>query len=1071
MKGDNMTCGPFQELQISDGTTTVNLLSPRSSFCLLEWQPSLAEPKGGGVWRDSTLAEGRRLAMRRRANAIDTLTLAVRNWTPDDLIQDTQDLRRLLEKAYQYSTTSWQDEPVWIKRHPINATYPEYTIIYDYRTPQDGNPHGSEHFWTGLAKASFPEFVLILEHEGFWRSDQPGTGTCVQTSGLQEDWLYEPWTVNTNQPASQVYDMIELSTGRMLAGDANECWRTDNGVAWNAATAKPSGTVVAFAVMDGGVYNGQVYALVGNGVDKSVDNGVNWAGVTAAFQSGYWTDQMISHNAMLYATGTDGGGTHGIWSKDGAGGAWTDLVVEMAPPGGGGPLIVADDGYIYGGMWTNGLIPYIVRSSNGTTWYKSATLGYSMIPRDFLDATDGLMLLVTDTVNNEVSVWMSSWPTWYKVADVPYLTDADQLLELDDGRLVILGEVSGTGAVSTAPSETGVYFWQTCVIAGSTAFNSGLQYSGNSRIYAGENGDIYWSPALTSITDMGRTATCTDEVFVANKQNVANVTHVKRYDSSETSYTDLFPMAGGFPVDLFPDPVGPNDAIYFGIESAVCDSGPFCSLVFDLSSVFLGASYTLTWEYSDGGAGWPTLNVQDGTRDFSVLGVNSVHWVPPSDWAVEAVNLVTALWVRARITSPNAMTDVPAQDNREIYTVNWPRADVDELQVAGDIPALAQIKFRNRSDEDGYDPTVDELDLLENRVVVGLRSLDRGDDFVAYLNCADEQNPVGVTVTAGTNTAFGNDIEAPTGRRMVHTTDGASAWSDECTFTLDTFIARDFYGSFHAYLRAQQVDWDTEIDEVRVRLQVRTGSGGVTFTTDHKPFRNLNDWQLLDLGGVDIPASGLFSSDDLADETELVIQVWSSVAALTVNLYDLILIPTDEWALDAVDKALRSNSGVANGYLLDVDSVTYPKRDIKVFTRQVGSDRVRSTYQTNTPGPAILQANADQRLWFLTARGVVLGSHTGANNQPVLTDANASFLTSGVAAGQYIYNLTDTVWGIITAVTATTVTATTLAGAAFDWDTNEEYIIVCPNWRSEPWNAHSVQVVANARYLSMRGAR
>jgi hypothetical protein len=271
--GFEMPCGPFQELQISDGTTTVNLLSPRSGFCLLEWQPSLADPKGGGVWRDSMLAEGRRLALRKRANVIDTLTLAVRNWTPDDLIQDTQDLRRLLEKAYAYGTTSWQDEPVWIKRHPVNATYPEYTIIYDHRTPQDPNPHGSEHFWTGLAKASFPEFVLILEHEGFWRADQPGTGTCVQTSGQQTGWEYEAWAVNTALPVGDVPEFLDAACGNMLACDITpEIWRTANGIAWNAAVTPP--TAGPLALVDAS--DGFIYAACLGEIWRSGDCGVNW---------------------------------------------------------------------------------------------------------------------------------------------------------------------------------------------------------------------------------------------------------------------------------------------------------------------------------------------------------------------------------------------------------------------------------------------------------------------------------------------------------------------------------------------------------------------------------------------------------------------------------------------------------------------------------------------------------------------------------------------------------------------------------------------------------------------------
>jgi hypothetical protein len=223
-----------------------------------------------------------------------------------------------------------------------------------------------------------------------------------------------------------------------------------------------------------------------------------------------------------------------------------------------------------------------------------------------------------------------------------------------------------------------------------------------------------------------------------------------------------------------------------------------------------------------------------------------------------------------------------------------------------------------------------------------------------------------------------------------------------------------------------------------------------------------------------VPVSGLLSSNDLGDESEIAIQVWSSIAALTVKFYDLILIPVDEWAGDFVDKALEDDSDVCGGYLLDVDSVTYPKRDIRALVRRADvAGYVRSIYEANTPGPAILQSNQNQRLWFLTARGVVTGTHTGANNQTTLTDANASFLTSGVETGQVIYNITDGSAGFVGAtVTATTITDCALDGGTDDdWDTGDEYLIVCPNWKSEPWNCHTVQLWCNPRYLSMRGNR
>ena len=65
--------------------------------------------------------------------------------------------------------------------------------------------------------------------------------------------------------------------------------------------------------------------------------------------------------------------------------------------------------------------------------------------------------------------------------------------------------------------------------------------------------------------------------------------------------------------------------------------------------------------------------------------------------------------------------------------------------------------------------------------------------------------------------------------------------------------------------------------------------------------------------------------------------------------------------------------------------------------------------------------------------------HTGADNASILTDSLASFLTNNVRIGWYIRNTTDGSFGVITRVTATTITATLEGGTDNDWDTNDSY--------------------------------
>jgi hypothetical protein len=480
------------------------------------------------------------------------------------------------------------------------------------------------------------------------------------------------------------------------------------------------------------------------------------------------------------------------------------------------------------------------------------------------------------------------------------------------------------------------------------------------------------------------------------------------------------------------------------------------------------------WEYWDGGA-WSALDVEDGIA-FELIGVNAVSWVPPSDWATTTVNGVTAYWVRLRVSAVGTWVQSPTQQYRDIYTVTWPDIDIDDAQVPGDIAARLRIKAHNRGDEGGVDEEIDE-DLPNswaNRYIIGLRSVDRGGgrggNFVSYINLADEQNPIGIDVTVGTGSAFANDIEAPTGRRITHTTTGNGVWETAATITLGPSIARDFYGIYRAFLRAERTDGDS--DNIQIRLRVRSGSGGVSSVTDYKEIYSRNPWQLLDFKTLEIPATGLINTDELPDELEIDVQVNTDTASLTLYLFDVILIPTDEWAGEFLDTAHEDDSNVDNGKRLDVDSVSFLKRDLRALVETADASAfISSVYRPISSKPAILQANADQRLHFLAARGALTGTHTGAGAASALTDSTADFINAGVKAGQTIYNITDGSSATITGVTATTVSGTLSGGTDDDWDNTDEYLILCPNWRSEPWTLHSIQLNRNARYMAMRGDR
>jgi hypothetical protein len=293
---------------------------------------------------------------------------------------------------------------------------------------------------------------------------------------------------------------------------------------------------------------------------------------------------------------------------------------------------------------------------------------------------------------------------------------------------------------------------------------------------------------------------------------------------------------------------------------------------------------------------------------------------------------------------------------------------VDIENVKGNLPALAALVTTVVSDNNGT--VADGPDLYSNRVVCGLRDYDRGPNFNAYLNASDEQNSLGVTVTLGTNTSIVTVATDPTvvgyvtGKRCLYNPTAVEVMANRVTWTLSTLIARDYYGTFHAFMRGQQT-----VAGISVRLVVTTGSGGVSWTSETKTFANQNDHQLIDFGRITLPVSSLFMLDEIADQTTLTIQASSLSAAANLYIHDLILIPTDEWAGDVSDGVNSANSALINGKVLVMDSVFNPRHNLTAKVKSGSKDGLVSTvWQTVNNGPLTLTPNTHQRFWLLSAR-------------------------------------------------------------------------------------------------------
>lgn len=841
-------------LRISDGTTTINLLNATDGFSLNAWRPAIAQYKGGGTWQASPLSDGRRMVTRQHGNAVEAFDLKVSSVaSQDDIIFVTQELRRLLEKAVNYWTTDWQGEKVWVEAQATCETNPRYATIHSWSTPDDDNPFSSPFLQP--RGAIMDDWTLVVER-GHWQSTIPGTGDCVEISGLgigNESQSFYP-TANTDDAYVIPWLTTIVTTGiTCLMGTNPSTFAFHSGIRFR---------------------------------DVTITNGTT---ITGAF---------IRFTCGQSQSGTDC--NLAIFGEDNA-----------AP-------------------------------AAFTT---------------FADFT-GRTRTGTSQVWNNVPAWTAG--AEYDSVDISAIVQ--EIVDLG-------GWASGNDLV---------IFMQ----------DNGSD-PGGIRAFAAFDNTVYDEAELiitTQVTQVGRVATCDQEVYVANKHNKAQLTHIYRDDGGAWS-ANLVALTD---FDLLPAGPALDDAIYFGSDTTTADSGPFCSLVFDLDDV---KTQSAIWEYWNGGAwhAFTATELCDNTAPdefngdaFEIAGVNSVHWIQMADWAIRDISgdggpAVTGYWVRCRADA--ATGGVPTQQNRAVYSILWPYVTIDEEQSIGDIPSIAEIQYEPKSKTTNQNVTATTTPLWSNKTLMGLRSLNRGENFSPFINLQDEQNPEGITITLATSATNVVDVTTATGRHSLYSPAGINAMQEEIRIGFTRDAALQYYGTYRMMVRGRQSSGALDTLYMQIEHKVNT-----YVTLKWSPIRQFTsttlDWQIIDFGQWQLPGFTDVNDDEGVTGLELVINCQSTSGTPgDLIFYELILWPIDEWAVETFDVSLDGVQGWVGGdrgtgrtwRYLSVDSLGYPKRVLRSISKISDTD-IRSVWRPITNGPAILQANADQRLWFLSLRNDDVGS-------------------------------------------------------------------------------------------------
>ena len=452
-----------------------------------------------------------------------------------------------------------------------------------------------------------------------------------------------------------------------------------------------------------------------------------------------------------------------------------------------------------------------------------------------------------------------------------------------------------------------------------------------------------------------------DRVYIANKNNIAQLTHVYNFTLIGAVFVQVLGTA--LPYALMPAVPAVGDEILIGIQTTIADSGPFCSVVFDLSQIQV--DLTCQWEYYEStGPGWSVfpagsyVDYTDSTGEpFTRLGRSGIYFRPQDDWVPVAVNAVTAYWIRCTVTAIGVGPVGPIQQNNDPYTVTWGSIPVETDDIVGDIPALLKLQMHVRSSITL--PSADPQ-LSAHRYIVGLRSDSRGTNFSAYLNAAREQNPTGITVNEETPGFEVTEPQAPTGLCMEYVAVGATT-QGLCYFRFGNAAGSDYHGVFRVFARVHQSAGAAGVAGIRLQYFTGTAIGHNVYFQSADVYTQSNDiYELLDMGMITMP--GRFPPGVTSNHGIYALTLFT--AAGTLQLYDLILIPVDEWAADI--RAPSEDNMITAGwvdYPIQLDSMAVPKHFI--HARQVLNDVLQSWWTPITNGPAILHPTTGQKLWVL----------------------------------------------------------------------------------------------------------
>lgn len=903
------------ELYLTDGTKLVNLLQGNQSGAGI----GLQKVRFGRPQReaDSIFANMYK-------TVTETYSLTITGKTADETIAQQRALDGLLVQAENYFKGSAETGLVWLVSRAANETNPRYAIVFGGGVADYDDLYG-QPFATPLAP-TMRDLDLALERSA-WLANPPTAPACKAINNAVA-WQNYLSTFTSRAGVTNGRGLYTVkANGYMFAGyDGVIAVSSNSGATWGTSKALSAGNVAQQFI----VANGKLYAAVNRGAGGNADSGI-WS---ATLTGGTWTQELSGSNSYSFAILPDGrlicGGISVIRVLPAGGGSWATYTAGLQGPV--RALTVTATGAVIAGdqydLWRQ------PRGSAFFTLISSATsvgpYGYALTvgSRIFVvgDGT-GVNLSLDDGVTFQTVLATVARTVFYSATKGKYYAafDAGLYTSIDGG--ITWAQDPATGAVVAAP------FGEV------TENNAGsIFYIDASHIYERSTATVLSGP---------QSASCATPVYVGNRSDSAMLQTIMVFDNSPTGYTVL-----GGNVDtvnssaLFPSTMALVDSLYLGFLDPQTNTPLPNAIYFNITKS--NKTTGITWEYWRGF--WDTIpQTVDTTQQLKRSGVLS--FPPPSDWATVAVNGVTAYWIRARLSSIGSITAPPEANN--IYAIARPYVEV--TGVKGDIPALAQLKITNANDG-GSGNNFTQTNTLR----VGLRSMDRGATFDPYMA------PGFVDAIPAYDLGSGLGVQDPSkagGGFYIHNTVNVGSYNHAAYFTPRGYL-RDYYGTYRAYLR--YAFYGTN-QAVSLKLILRNFTQGLSNTGDEKVLSTVVSTvgvsRLLDMGQFTIGIQDFLDTDETGNSFYFDLYSKATASSQTVDIFELILMPIDEW-FGYFEDSTQAGPLLINN-TLDIDSASYHKRQLRSTIKYRGSELVTATWLPSANGPLFLQPGKTQRFYFL----------------------------------------------------------------------------------------------------------